>query len=119
MSRRVDEIFAGWGDPPENYPKKLDRLRKLAIMSAFLGVLGPLIWSGPIAIVGSVWSWFGVRKIAEHTRRINSPDFLPQLISTHKVAQLSLFLTFVGCSYHIWLLRQSWYLGGVIGALLR
>ena len=119
MSRRVDELFAGRGERSSDYPKRLEQIRKVAIVSAVLGVLGPLIWSGPIAIVGSVWSWFGVRKIAEHTRRINAPEFLPQLIHSHKVAQLSLFLTFVGCVYHVWLLRQSWYLGGLIGALLR
>ena len=119
MSRRVDELFAGRGEQSTDYPKKLYQLRKIAIFSAVLGVLGPLTWSGPIAIVGSVWAWFGVREIAKRTGRLNAPEFLPQLIKSHKIAQLSLILTFVGCAYHIWLLRQSWYLGGLVGALLR
>ena len=119
MSHRVDSLFAGVGGEPQAYPQQLLRLRIVAIVSILCGLLGPLLWLSPLALIGSLWAWFGIRRITKHASRLNAPAFLDALVRSHKTVKVALILSFLSNAYHIWLLYQPWYLGGWVGALLR
>ena len=119
MSRRVDSLFAGLGGSTKEYPNRLKRYRIMAFVAMGCAVLGPLLWLSPLAMVLTLWAWFGVRQIVQHAKRLPEPLFLEALTSAYRASTLSLTVVFIGCVYHVWLLQQPWYHGGVIGALLR
>lgn len=119
MTQRVDSLFAGVGGSTAQYPKRLKNYRRMAFVSMGCAVLGPLLWLSPLALGLVLWAWFGVQQIVAHSKRLPGPQFLVELSQAYKSTRLALIVVFLGCAYHVWLLQQPWYHGGLMGALLR
>lgn len=120
MPNRSDELFSGKKLNSDQVKQMLLQAKSLAIIAIGCSILGPFLWLTPFSICFALWSWVVMETVKGNmVHQMTFTLSMTDIFQINRLVRVCVFVSVFGAIYHIWLLQQTWYMGGLIGSLLR